>query len=71
MTAKTDDLLIVSMHEKGFPQADFYPNGQHFMDTDWDAAIPDAFLTGEIGESLAEFTARVGDRWPSAKIEIQ
>ena len=68
---KSDDLLIVSMHEKGFPQADFYPDGQHFTDSDWDGSIPSSHATGKIGESQNEFAARIGHEWPSAKIEIQ
>ncbi len=63
----SDDVVIISMNEKGFPQADRYIDGQHFTESDWDGASPDWFCTGSTGQRLSDFKANMMERLPEAQ----
>ena len=61
-------LVIVSMHEKGFPSADLY------VETNWDddleGVAPDGFFTMKRGDSLDAAVAKAKDKWPGARVMI-
>lgn len=66
------DLVIVSMNEKGFPQADLY-FGMADMPTDEFEACgmaPDGFFTMEPGDSLGTAYAKAQLTWPEAKVVL-
>ena len=64
------DLVIVSMHEKGFPQADFYEGCGDMGAMEFGALgkAPDGFFTMRRGDSLDAAKAKAAEHWPSAKI---
>ena len=64
------DLVIVSMHEKGFPQADFYKDcGEMPADEfNWLGLSPDDFFTLAHGADLASAIRYARERWPTARI---
>ena len=64
------DLVIISMHEKGFPQADIYLSAAT-MDPDefrCCAMPPDGFFTMKRGQTLEDAKAHASTKWPDAKI---
>lgn len=64
------DLVIVSRHEKGFWQADFYRDGQEIPSDQWETIgpSPDGFFTMKRdGSALDAFTKAQG-RWPGALV---
>lgn len=68
----SDNLVIVSYHEKGFWQADLFEGCAHLNDEELDESgfSPDAFFTGKIGETQAEVTARARQKWPGSIVRI-
>lgn len=62
------DLVIVSMNEKGFPQADlFYETN---WDDDLDGCAADAFFTMKRGDTIADAVAKAEAKWPDARVMI-
>lgn len=64
------DLIIVSMHEKGFPQADIYFG---LGDTDpcefaFMGLAPDGFFTMSVGDTLEAAFAKASAKYPNAKV---
>jgi hypothetical protein len=64
------DLVIVSMHEKGFPQADYY---QGFGDMPMDefnslGCAPDAFFTMSKCQPIEAAKAKAAAQWPNSVI---
>lgn len=68
----TDNLVIVSYHEKGFWQADLYEGLAHLNGDDFEqmGPSPDAFFTGKANETSQDVADRAKQRWPSARLEI-
>ena len=64
------DMIIISMHEKGFPQADLYHDVGGWDENDWDSAVPDAFFTMKRGDTLEQASARAKMKWPEAEVYI-
>lgn len=66
------DLAIVSRHEKGFPQADFYKDCGDMEAEEFEllGATPDDFFTMKREDSLAMASAIASVRWPGVKIKI-
>lgn len=64
------DLVIVSMHDKGFPQADFYAGCGDMPADEFNACgmSPDDFFTLARGETLATAIERARREWPTARI---
>ena len=65
----TGDLVIVSMHEKGFPQADLYckpPDGHFFGEL----SAPDDFFTMKNGDTLEMASISASVKWPGASISF-
>lgn len=64
------DLVIVSMHEKGFPQADFYAEAADMPTWEFEATgmAPDDFFTLGRGNTIDEAIDQARVRWPDAKI---
>lgn len=64
------DLVIVSMHEKGFPQADMYRDVAEMPAWEFEATgmAPDDFFTLKRGDTLADAMTKASERWPGAKI---
>ncbi|MBF0247037.1 MAG: hypothetical protein HQL36_03035 [Alphaproteobacteria bacterium] len=61
--------LIISMHPKGFPNADYYIDGEHFTDFDWqNGVVPDGYMTGKKGESLTDFEVQAIENFPDANV---
>jgi hypothetical protein len=62
------DLVIVSKHEKGFWQADFYKDGGEIPSVEWEAigAVPDDYFT--MSQSMKDVMQRAGEKWPDAVI---
>lgn len=64
------DLVIVSMHEKGFPQADYY-QGCGDMDAIEFRCLgksPDGFFTMKRGDTLEAAFDKARKEWPAALI---
>lgn len=66
------DIVLISMHEKGFWQADLYLNGCELPAGDW-AAIgpsPDEFITLKKGATMLDAMHKARVRWPLARIDL-
>ena len=65
-----NDLVIVSRHEKGFWQADFYKDGKSIPAADWEVIgpAPDSFFTMKRGRSLIDTMHKAQAKWPGARI---
>lgn len=66
------DLIVVSMHEKGFPQADIY-DGCGDMDITWfncAGMTPDGFFTMEVGQSIADAMEKAKTGHPGAVVVL-
>jgi hypothetical protein len=66
------DLVLLSMHEKGFWQADLYLNGCDIPAGEWEAIgpSPDEFMTMKKGTTLLDAMHRAGAKWPQARIDL-
>lgn len=66
------NLVIISMHEKGFPAADFYQGhgGTGHQEFERAAPSPDDFFTMKRGDTLLDAYERAETRWPGAVILI-
>lgn len=64
------DLVIVSMHEKGFSQADFYRGAGDMDMSEFNdiGAVPDDYITLSRGDAIEAAMARAETMWPWAKI---
>lgn len=64
------DLVIVSMHEKGFPQADFYADAGDISADEFNmlGISPDSFFTMKRGETLEAAFAKARKKWPGANV---
>lgn len=64
------DLVIVSMHEKGFPQADLYKGLGEISASEFEALGPvaDDFFTMKRGDTLLDATAKAMAKWPGANV---
>ena len=62
------DLVIVSMHEKGFPQADFYRSAAEIPAAEFEVMglAPDEFFTMKIGDSPHDAVQKAKLRWPGS-----
>jgi hypothetical protein len=62
------DLVIVSMHEKGFPQADMYHDAAEIPAWEFEALgmAPDDFFTMSRGDTPHDAVAKAKERWPEA-----
>lgn len=65
------DMIVVSMHEKGFPCADLYRDVGEWDEDDWEGACPDAFFTMKRGDTLEQAAARAKMKWPNADVQVQ
>lgn len=62
------DLVIVSMHEKGFPSADLYIGTN--WDDDLEGVCPDGFFTMKRGDTIEAAVAKAKEKWPDARVMI-
>ena len=67
-----NDLVIVSKHEKGFWQADFYKDGKSIPAADWEVIgpSPDSFFTMKRGQSLKDTKRKANEKWPGTRIDL-
>lgn len=65
------DLVVVSLHEKGFWMADLYIGMNAPPDPrDWNDAAPDDFITMSVGGQPEQCVVRARVKWPGARIEF-
>lgn len=63
------DLVVISMHQKGFPSADFYRGEGEGLPNLWeDEPAPDAFFTLKRGDTLQAAFMKAKQKWPDAVI---
>lgn len=62
------DLAVVSMHEKGFPQADLYVLAN--ADDDLEGETPDDFFTMKRGDTIEMACGRAKEKWFGATVVI-
>ena len=64
------DLVIVSMHVKGFPQADLFLGCADMSASEFESVgpSPDDFFTMVRGTSLEGAFIAASKRWPQAKV---
>lgn len=64
------DLVIVSMHEKGFPQGDLYIDCGDMPIEEFNelGAVPDGWFSLNKGMTLEDARAEATKRYPGAKI---
>lgn len=64
------DLVIVSMHERGFPQADFYQGMAKYDACEFRCigASPDSFFTMKRGDTIEQAFIKARKEWPNALI---
>lgn len=65
------DVVVVSMHEKGFWQADLYKGAAEWDRSDWlNGNAPDGFFTMPSGPdtNLSDVKAKAAATWPGADI---
>lgn len=62
------DLVIVSMHEKGFPQADLYRGAAEIPAAEFETMglAPDDFFTMSKGDAPHDAVLKAKARWPGA-----
>lgn len=62
------DLVIVSMHEKGFPQADMYRDAAEIPADEFEAMgrAPDDFFTMSRRDCPHDAVIKAKERWPGA-----
>jgi hypothetical protein len=63
-----EDLVIVSMHEKGFPSADLYIGAN--WDDDLEGVAPDGFFTMKRGDTIEAACERAKEKWPGARVMV-
>lgn len=68
MGQQPEDLVIVSMHEKGFPCADLYIGAN--WDDDLEGVSPDGFFTMKRGDTLDAAYKKAHEKWPGARVMI-
>jgi hypothetical protein len=66
------DLVIVSQHERGFWQADFYFGGTQYTGHEMECMglAPDGFRTFSKGGSREDAIERARAEWPGAQISV-
>jgi hypothetical protein len=66
------DLAIVSLHEKGFWQADLYHDASHLRGDEMEqmGLCPDAFCTFKRGGNVEEASIWVKANWPQAEVKV-
>lgn len=70
MTKPNDgDLVVISMHEKGFPTADLYIDCLPEEEVE-EGTVPDGFFTLKRGDSIEQACAHARSRWPGATVMI-
>lgn len=64
------DLVIVLMHEKGFPMADFYAGHGETTPMEFEhiAPSPDTYFAMKRGNTLEAAFLKAKRKWPEAKI---
>ncbi len=64
------DLVIISMHEKGFPQADIYLGAAEMDPSEFRRCVmpPDGFFTMKRGDTLEAAFAKAQAEYPTAKV---
>jgi hypothetical protein len=64
------DLVIVSLHPKGFPQADFYEGHGETPADEFNSmgCAPDGFFTLSSSQTLDDAKAEARRQWPAALI---
>ena len=62
------DLVVVSMHEKGFPQADMYRGAAEIPADEFETIgmAPDDFFTMSKADSPHDAVIKAKERWPGA-----
>lgn len=70
MNSANRDLVIVSMHVKGFPQADFYAGHGEMASDEHEriGASPDDFITLIRGSTIEDAERAAERRWPGSRI---
>jgi hypothetical protein len=65
------DLVIISMHEKGFPQADFYAGWGKMSSLEFASVSPspDSFFTMKRGDKLSDAHEKAQRTWPGSIIK--
>jgi hypothetical protein len=70
MADHSNDVAIVSLHEKGFWQADLFCGAAEWDHWDWmDGTPPDAHFTLKVGQTREDAFARAREKWPGARAE--
>lgn len=65
------DVVVVSFHEKGFWQADYYRDASEWDRFDWSSGhVPDGFFTMKSDPSvnLDDCKRKAAETWPGADI---
>lgn len=64
------DLVVVLMHEKGFPQADYYAGAGDMDPCEFNCLgrSPDDFFTMGRGDTLESAFAKARAEWPTANV---
>lgn len=55
-------IIVLSMHKKGYPMADYYCDPPEDYGDEW--PVPDWYKTGMVNEPMDEFRARCEAIWP-------
>lgn len=66
------DLVVVSMHERGFPQGDLYCGCGDMGPSEFEAlgTVPDSFFTLARGRTIEDAVAHARGRWPEALVVV-
>jgi hypothetical protein len=66
------DLAIVSLHEKGFWQADLYHDASHLRGDEMEqmGLVPDAFHTSKRDAGVEEALSWVKENWPQSEVKV-
>jgi hypothetical protein len=63
------DVVVVSLHDKGFWQADFYRGASEWDNFDWtNGNAPDGFFTLKRDQTMEDAFAKAREKWPGAVI---
>lgn len=66
------DLVVVSLHERGFWQADLYVDCAQYSGHDMElmGLAPDGFATFSMGGSREDAIERARTEWPDAELRV-
>lgn len=65
----SNQVVILGMNPKGFPDASFYADPPEDPGDEWGPC--DGWISGKTGESVKDFAARIVEVWPGVQRQLE